>query len=128
TLGGVPMTRQKARRRVAALGCAAAALTSVLGLGSIVTQLASSASAASANCSASTAGETQLNESGFSATAPTPSTSSGAQNAITNAVNHTNPNRFTSGAAQAVGDDYIVNMASAQTFNEVEMTAPDYSG
>lgn len=66
-----------------------------------------------ANCSASTSGQTQLNESGF--TASSESASSGAQNAITNAVNHTNPNRFTTNAAQAAGMYYEVNMGSAQT-------------
>jgi len=124
-LFGQPKQRVRKGRFIA---CTVAA-TALLGMGPIVAQsFTSAASASSSNCSASTSGETQLNESAFTATSPTPSVSSGAQNAITNAVNHTNPNRFTSGAYQASGDNYVVNMGSAQTVNEIEMTAPDYAG
>ena len=50
----------------------------------------------------------------------------GSQNPITNAVNgNTSAGRFTTQAAQAAGDEYIVNMGSAKTFNEIEMAAPD---
>ena len=77
-------------------------------------------------CSASTTGETPLAESGFTATAPVPASSTGAQIPITNAVNgNTNGGRFTTQAAQVAGDDYIVNMGSAKTFNEIQMSAPD---
>jgi hypothetical protein len=82
----------------------------------------------SANCSASTSGETQLSEPAFTATAPVPSGASGPQNPITNAVKgNTAAGRFTSDADQAVGDEYVVNMASAQNFNEIEMAVPDYA-
>jgi len=78
------------------------------------------------DCSASTSGESPLAESGFTATAPVPAGSSGAQNPITNAVNgNTDAGRFTTQAAQAAGDDYIVNMGSARTFNEIQLAAPD---
>jgi beta-glucosidase len=77
-------------------------------------------------CSASTSGENPLAESGFTATSPVPAGSAGAQNPITNAANgNTNAGRFTTQAAQAAGDEYIVNMGAAQTFNEIQLAAPD---
>ena len=77
-------------------------------------------------CSGSTSGENPLAESGFTATSPVPAGSAGAQNPITNVVNgNTSAGRFTTQAAQATGDEYIVNMGSAQTFNEIQMAAPD---
>jgi Carbohydrate binding module (family 6)/F5/8 type C domain len=55
-----------------------------------------------------------------------PATSTGARSPITNAVNgNTNAGRFTTQAAQAAGDEYVVNMGSARTFNEIQMAAPD---
>ena len=78
------------------------------------------------DCSATTSYENPLAESGFTATAPVPGGSSGAQNPITNAVNgNTGAGRFTTGAAQAAGDEYVVDMGSAKTFNEIQMAAPD---
>ena len=78
------------------------------------------------DCSGSTSGETPLAESGFTATAPVPAGSTGAQNPITNAVNgNANAGRFTTQAAQAAGDDYIVNLGAARTFNEIQLAAPD---
>jgi beta-glucosidase len=78
------------------------------------------------NCSGSTSGETPLAESGFTASSPVPASSTGIQIPITNAVNgNTNAGRFTTQAAQAAGDEYIVNMGSAQTFNEIQLAAPD---
>jgi len=78
------------------------------------------------NCSGSTTGENPLAESSFTASSPVPANSAGAQNPITNAVNgNTNAGRFTTQAAQAAGDEYIVNMGSAKTFNEIRMAAPD---
>jgi beta-glucosidase len=77
-------------------------------------------------CYASTSGETALAESGFTATSPVPTSSAGAQSPLTNAINgNTNAGRFTSQAAQASGDEYIVDMGSAKTFNEIQMAAPD---
>jgi hypothetical protein len=77
--------------------------------------------ASSASCTASTSGQTQLNESGFTASTADMPDASGAQNAITNAVNHSDPDRFTSGADQASGMAYEVNMGSAHTVDEVDM-------
>jgi beta-glucosidase len=78
------------------------------------------------DCSGSTSGETPLAESGFTASSSVPASSTGAQIPITNAVNgNTNGGRFTTQAAQAAGDEYIVNLGSAQTFNEIQMAAPD---
>jgi len=84
---------------------------------------------AAANCSASTSGETQLDESSFLASTNTASSTTDApQNAINNAVNdNTAAGRFSSDEDQAVGDTYIVNMGTAQTFNEVEMAVPNSS-
>ena len=115
-------------RKARLAGCAVAAVTVCLSLGPVAVQsLSSTASAATANCSATTSGETQLAESGFTASAPTPSTETGAQAPITNVVNgNTAAGRYTSGAPEAVGDDYIVNMGSAKSFNEIEMAVPDY--
>ena len=80
---------------------------------------------------ASGTGESQLNESGFTASFSS-QTSSPAQNAITNAVNDTSVTYFASRKSQAAGFTYTVNMGSAQTFNEIEMASPevtrDYAG
>ena len=38
---------------------------------------------------------------------------------------NTSAGRFTTQAAQAAGDEYVVNMGSARTFNEIQMAAPD---
>jgi F5/8 type C domain len=94
----------------------------------VVSQLAATSASAQTSCSASTSGQTQLNESGFTASTAGMPAASGAQNAITNAVNHSDPDRFTSGADQATGMTYEVNMGSAQTVDEVDMYVPDYSG
>ncbi len=78
------------------------------------------------NCAASTAGYTQLAESSFKAST-TISSATGVQVPITQAVSGVDSSRFTSGAAQAAGMNYTVNMGSAQTVGEIEMYAPDYS-
>jgi hypothetical protein len=93
-----------------------------------VSQLTVPSASAQTSCSASTSGQTQLNESGFTASTADMPAASGAQNAITNAVNHTDPDRFTSGADQASGMTYEVNMGSAHTVDEVDMYVPDYAG
>jgi hypothetical protein len=51
----------------------------------------------------------------------------GVQVPITQAVSHDDTSRFTSGADEAVGMTYEVNMGSAQTVDEIEMYEPDYS-
>ena len=84
--------------------------------------------ASGANCSASASGESQLNESAFVGSSSV-STASGVQVPITNAVNgNNNAGRFTTGAAQAPGMNYEVNMGSAHSFNEVDMEVPDSAG
>jgi hypothetical protein len=83
--------------------------------------------AAGANCTASTSGEAQLNESSFTASVADMSGATGVQTPITQAVSHTDSSRFTSGAAEAVGMTYEVNMGAAQTFNEIDMYVPDYA-
>jgi hypothetical protein len=104
-----------------------AAVVVSLGLGPIVAQsLASSASAQSTNCSASTTGEALLNESSFVAsTNATSGSGDEPQNAITNAVENSNSTRFSTDEGQAVGQYYEVNMGSAQTFNEVQIQVPN---
>jgi beta-glucosidase len=92
----------------------------------LVSAPAGTTSPPAGTCSGSTSGENPLAESGFTATSPVPAGSTGAQNPITNAVNgNTSAGRFTTQAAQVTGDEYIVNMGSAQTFNEIQMAAPD---
>jgi beta-glucosidase len=77
------------------------------------------------SCGASGTGESELNESGFTASTSAPSSATDApQNAITNAVNGTSLTRFSSDEDQATGLTYEANMGSAQTFNEVEMASP----
>jgi beta-glucosidase len=76
-------------------------------------------------CGASGTGESELSESGFTASTSAPSSSTDApQNAITNAVNGTSVSRFSSDEDQAAGLTYEVNMGSARTFNEIEMASP----
>ncbi|HET9058436.1 MAG TPA: discoidin domain-containing protein, partial [Acidimicrobiales bacterium] len=114
----------------AAVGIAVASLTAVVGLGPVVAgALGTAASAASANCTASSP-TGQLNESGFTGSTNAPSsTTDAAQNAITNVVNNTpTGNRFSSDEAQASGLYFQVNMGSAQSFNEIQMAAVDYGG
>jgi beta-glucosidase len=77
------------------------------------------------SCGASGTGESELSESGFSASTSAPSDATDApQNAIANAVNGTSITRFSSDEDQAVGLTYTVNMGSAKTFNEIEMASP----
>jgi beta-glucosidase len=85
------------------------------------------------SCGASGTGESELGESGFTASTNAPSgTADAPQNAITNAVNDTSVTRFSSDEDQAAGLTYTVNMGSARTFNEIEMASPgsptDYAG
>jgi beta-glucosidase len=76
-------------------------------------------------CGASGTGESELSESGFTASTSAPSSATDApQNAITNAVGSTSVTRFSSDEDQAAGLTYEVNMGSAQTFNEIEMASP----
>jgi beta-glucosidase len=77
------------------------------------------------SCGASGTGESELNESGFTASTNAPSSATDApQNAITNAVNATSLTRFSSDEDQADDLTYEINMGSAKTFNEIEMASP----
>jgi beta-glucosidase len=77
------------------------------------------------SCGASGTGESELSESGFTASTSAPSSATDSpQNAITNAVNGTSLTRFSSDEDQATGLTYEVNMGSARTFNELEMASP----
>jgi beta-glucosidase len=84
--------------------------------------------AGSVNCSASTSGQTQVNESAYTASVSDMSGATGVQTPITQAVSHTDSSRFTSGAESAAGMTYEVNMGSAQTVDEIDMYVPDYAG
>ncbi len=79
------------------------------------------------SCSASTSGEAQLNESAFTGSSDT-SGASGPQDPVINVLNGSSTGRFTTGMAQAPGMDYTLNLSSAQSFNEVSLSAPDYAG
>ena len=79
------------------------------------------------SCSASTSGEAQLNESAFTGSSST-SGATGSQDPVSNVINGASTGRFTTGMAQAPGMDYTLDMASAQSFNEVSLNAPDYAG
>jgi len=77
------------------------------------------------SCGASGTGESELSESGFTASTNAPSdTADAAQNAITNAVSDTSVTRFSSDEDQATGLTYEVNLGSPQAFNEIEMASP----
>jgi hypothetical protein len=110
------------------VGYTVAALAAAFGLGPVVAQsLTSTALAATSDCSASTSGYTQLAESSFTASTAI-SGATGAQVPISQAVSHVDSSRFTSGAAQASGMNYEVNMGALTTVGEIQMYAPDYSG
>ncbi len=77
------------------------------------------------SCGASGTDESELSETGFTASTNAPSSATDApQNAITNAINGTSLTRFSSDEDQAAGLTYEVNMGSPRTFNEVEMASP----
>src|SRR6202522_3166218 len=77
------------------------------------------------SCGASGTGESELSESGFTASTNAPSdTADAAQNAITNAVSDTSVTRFSSDEDQATALTYEVNLGSPQAFNEIEMASP----
>lgn len=70
-------------------------------------------------------GETELSESGWTASS---STGYSAADAPQNAINGDSGARFSSDADQEPGMDFEVNMGSAQTFNQIEMDSGGYSG
>ena len=111
------------------------ALAAVLLLVPIATQaLTPAAAAQTANCSASTAGEAQVNESAFVASTNALSSSTDSpQHAISNAVEGTgtsgaNSTRFSTDEDQAAGLYFEVNLGSPQIFNEVDMNSTFWPG
>jgi hypothetical protein len=83
-----------------------------------VHSMAFAASSASANCSASLTG-TQLRRTGW--TASTNTTGDPAAQAIDGNL----ATRFSSGIAQAPGQDLVISLGSAQAFSELDMEVPD---
>jgi F5/8 type C domain len=106
--------RSRRGRRTAA--CAALALVTALGLAPAAVQAFTSAAAAT---------ETQLTETGWTASS---NTSSGAGDAPANAIDGNLSTRFSSDADQASGMYFQVNMGSAQTFNQIEMNSGGSAG
>ncbi|MGD0557316.1 MAG: discoidin domain-containing protein [Streptosporangiaceae bacterium] len=69
--------------------------------------------------------ETQLSETGWTASS---NTNSASADAPQNAIGGTSGSRFSSDAYQAPGMWWEVNMGSSQTFNQVELNSGGYSG
>jgi hypothetical protein len=74
---------------------------------------------------AASASESQLSETGWTASS---NTSYSAGDAPQNAISGDTGARFSSDADQAAGMTFEVNMGSAQTFNQIEMDAGGYPG
>jgi hypothetical protein len=69
--------------------------------------------------------ETQLGESGWTASS---NTNSAAADAPANAIDGNLATRFSSDAVQAAGMYFQLNMGSAQAFNQIEMNSPNSAG
>ncbi len=108
--------RQRRRRRGRLASCGALALVAALGLAPAAVQAFTSAAAAA---------ETQLSETGWTASS---NTSSGAADAPAHAIDGNLSTRFSSDADQASGMYFQVNMGSAQTFNQIEMNSGGSAG
>ena len=83
--------------------------------------MAFTASTGSANCSAGLAG-TELARTGWAASTNT------SGDPAANAIDGDLTTRFSTGAAQAPGQDLVINMGSAQTFSELDMEVPNSAG
>ncbi len=83
--------------------------------------MAFTASAGGANCSASLTG-TELARTGWAASTNT------SGDPAANAIDGDLTTRFSTGAAQAPGQDLVINMGSAQTFSELDMEVPNSAG
>ena len=108
--------RRQRRRRGRLASCGALALVAALGLAPAAVQAFTSAAAAA---------ETQLSETGWTASS---NTSSGAGDAPAHAIDGNLSTRFSSDADQASGMYFQVNMGSAQTFNQIEMNSGGSAG
>jgi hypothetical protein len=82
-----------------------------------VHSMAFAASAASANCSADLTGA-ELARTGWTASTNT------SGDPAANAIDGNLTTRFSTGAAQAPGQDLVVNLGSAQTFSELALEVP----
>ena len=107
-------------RRGALLAAAAAALAAASSLLPVAAQAARACLARAA-----AAGETQLSESGWTASS---NTNSAPADAPANAIDGNTSTRFSSDAYQAAGQWFQVNLGSAQTFNQIEMDSGGYGG
>jgi hypothetical protein len=83
--------------------------------------MAFTASAGSANCSANLTG-TQLARTGWAASTNT------SGDPAANAIDGNLTTRFSGGAAQASGQDLVINLGSAQTFSELDLEVPNSAG
>jgi hypothetical protein len=79
----------------------------------------------SSSCSASTSGQTQLSQGGWTASTNAPS---GTNDAPANGIDGNLSTRYSSDEYQASGIYYEVNLGSAKTFDELEMAVPNSSG
>jgi F5/8 type C domain len=91
----------------------------------VATALGLAPAAVQAFTSAATAAETQLSETGWTASS---NTTSGAADAPAHAIDGNLSTRFSSDADQASGMYFQVNMGSAQTFNQIEMNSGGSAG
>jgi hypothetical protein len=107
---------QRRRRRGRLASCGALALVATLSLAPAAVQAFTSAAAAA---------ETQLSETGWTASS---NTSSGAADAPAHAIDGNLSTRFSSDADQASGMYFQINMGSAQTFNQIEMNSGGSAG
>jgi hypothetical protein len=108
--------RLTSRTRARLTACVVAAFAAFLGLGPIVGQAVSSPAAA--------ATETQLSETGWTASSSTAS----AADPPANAIDGNTSTRFSTDTDQAVGQWFQVNLGSSQTFNQIEMNSGGSSG
>ena len=108
---------QRTRGRFRLAGCALFALVTVAGLAPAAVQAITSAATA--------ATETQLPETGWTASS---NTNSSAADAPANAIDGNINTRFSSDADQAAGMYFQVNLGSAQTFNQIEMNSGGSTG
>src|ERR1700678_3879853 len=107
--------RVRRRRRGPRVARLVAAVIAAAGMSLLVPAFGSVASAQT---------ETQLSESGWTATS---NTNSSATDAPQNAISGDTGARFSSDAFQAAGMYFQVNMGSAQTFNQIEMDSGGYT-
>jgi F5/8 type C domain len=114
---GAAQLPHRQRRRARLASCALVALATALSLAPVAIQAVSSP--------ASAATETQLPETGWTASASTNSTGGDVP---ANAIDGNLSTRYSSDADQASGMYFQLNMGSAQTFNQIEMNSGGSAG